>query len=111
MSTDPAVVAAHTPGEWKLEQSAANSFSIFADQGRMANPEIASLIEGEHGDRGEILANGALMAAAPRLLEAVKALRSIVADPSEKRSVIAALDKAEAAIARARPRLEWNADG
>src|SRR4051812_37585185 len=86
--TDPAERAAHTPGPWLAE---ADDSSVFDSEGREVADCLTFPFAGEEAE-----ANARLIAAAPELYEALKAL--IVLSDS------AAWDKAFAALAKAEGR-------
>lgn len=88
--------AQHTPGPWQVEARKGETWVCRSDSAVLARLGAAK----------EIRANARLIAAAPELLEAVRALMSDIeqgADPSDKQCqrVSGSWGKALAAIARA----------
>lgn len=65
----------HTPGPWTFSEEVGGSYPIYPD-GKFLDPWIGEA-KGTHvgpDDHDEILANARLMAAAPELLEVLKAV-------------------------------------
>ena len=74
----------YTPGPWRISNGELEygQFDILTERGGFPNVGIATVVDGRFSDvdrgsvalhRGECLANARLIAAAPELLEAVKA--------------------------------------
>ena len=108
-----AMTEQHTPGPWVVNPHDANSddLSLFVSQA----PEIADLFQGEPDPEfvcavgpsrkepnGRIRANARLIAAAPELLAALEDLFALAETDESGRIYGATLDKARAAIAKAK---------
>lgn len=88
-------MSAHTPGPWEAEQDCANSIGIVSEETEVARicPEDDDLTEQEWAD-------ARLIAAAPDLLKACKAVASFAVSwepltPGDIAEVTAAIAKAE----------------
>lgn len=98
------MTAKHTPGPWTPEFGEAYRVRAQQDGGQVA---IMMNLKGRHGLAGrrngdEVAANARLIAAAPELLEALKACAAVCAgETMNKRGLISALEQARAAIAKA----------
>lgn len=89
---------AHTPGPWETKWPKFNC-SIESRGGVVATVYIGHTL----GD-SESQANASLIAAAPDLLEALKALRDHAVDDTDDRRLSEAVANADAAIAKAEGR-------
>jgi hypothetical protein len=101
----PDAMSKHTPGPWQITEMDLAGVEFFIVPPRSpACPinDIASLvIDGHPLGRDAQIANAKLIAAAPELLEALRLLLADVADyPAWQRPCLA-VDKANAAIAKA----------
>jgi hypothetical protein len=94
----------HTNGRWEAERSqdAGGYFEWFVRRDGDAVAIASDITDPETGQPSE--ANAVLLAAAPELLDALKACALVLAGENmTKNGLIAALEKARAAIAKAKP--------
>ena len=93
------MTAKHTPGPWAYHNTPTPF--IYVNAGGLPICQIYTSTA--HGQSmGEQFANARLIAAAPELLEALKACAAVCAgETTNKRGLISALEQARAAIAKA----------
>jgi len=96
----------HTPGPWKVAEAFINNQPnrLFVSEGKWGGKNIADLGEADEANN----ANARLIAAAPELLAALQSLIQYLPeediyyeDASSYRQIQRAVERAEAAIARA----------
>lgn len=88
--------AKHTPGPWQSKMNIASA-AIYCPLGGL----IARLPVEHEGSRNGAAHNARLIAAAPELMEALKACAAVCAgETTNKRGLISALEQARAALAK-----------
>lgn len=98
----------HTPGPWKAEPMADGDWRVTCDAARQVGHYWLANIYRDNGSAEQVAADAHLIAAAPGLLAALKALANALQMPAGPRGIMdlvpAALARARAAIAKAEGR-------
>jgi len=91
----------HTPGPWKTRRGYIDEeqVEVYPLNSKVKRPALPSEIATVSDAYPEMRANARLIAAAPDLLEACKAMRDARADSYNE--IVAGMEKIEAAIAKA----------
>lgn len=97
----PEMAAKHTPGPWRFVEPSLLPFRIESPDGEYVT-QIKYVPSGRA--EGETIANARLIAAAPDLLEAVKALQYVLTECDDNYAKWPQWEQAEAAIAKAEGR-------
>lgn len=96
--------AKHTPGPWRVFEHSWCDTSIGAPGTSNAICRLDinhATEESQEADEAQMAANARLIAAAPELLEALKACAAVCAgETTNKRGLISALEQARAALAK-----------
>lgn len=102
-----AIEVKHTPGPWKIDFVHSDDLVIVPVEGRFAVLARVATQSYRDGMDEETIANAKLMAAAPQLLESVRAMLKILADISSRVSYsnneIGHITDAEDAVIAATP--------
>jgi hypothetical protein len=91
--------AAHSPGQWRCREGRDGEFLISSESGGFA--PLARVKGDKRSTLAQAKANAQLMAAAPKLLQALTVMMDSCYDPDRNDEAVAAFDLARDAIAAA----------